>query len=97
MERSRGFKSRTRKKLSRKARERGALPVTKVVQEFETGDLVHIVIEPSVQKGQPHPKFHGKTGRVVEKRGRSYLIAVTDKDAKKILIAKPVHIKKQRI
>ncbi|MFQ5887347.1 MAG: 50S ribosomal protein L21e [Candidatus Hydrothermarchaeales archaeon] len=97
MERSRGFRSRTRKKLKKKVRERGVLPVTKVAQKFETGDRVHIVIEPSVQKGQPHPKFHGKTGRIVEKRGRSYLVEVYDKDAKKVLISKPVHLKKQRM
>ena len=97
MERSRGFKSRTRKKLTKKARERGVLPVTKLVQTFETGDRVHIVIEPSIQKGQPHPKFHGKTGIIVEKRGRSYLVEIKDKNAKKTLISKPVHIKKQRM
>ncbi|MFQ5975622.1 MAG: 50S ribosomal protein L21e [Candidatus Hydrothermarchaeales archaeon] len=97
MERSRGFKSRTRKKLQRRVREKGVLPVTKLVQKFETGDRVHIKIEPSVQKGQPHPKFHGKTGKVIEKRGRSYLIEVYDKNAKKILISKPVHLKKQRV
>lgn len=97
MERSRGFKSRTRKKLQKKAREKGVLPVTKIVHQFEVGDSVHIVLEPSVQKGQPHPKFHGKTGRVVEKRGRSYLVEVNDKNAKKILISRPVHIKKQRM
>ncbi|MFQ6135557.1 MAG: 50S ribosomal protein L21e [Candidatus Hydrothermarchaeales archaeon] len=97
MERSRGSRSRTRKKLKKGARKRGALPVTKVVQGFERGDKVHIVIDPGVQKGQPHPKFHGKTGSVVEKRGRSYLVEIHDKNAKKILISHPVHLKRQRL
>jgi|Deesub1362A_J573_1020465.scaffolds.fasta_scaffold00109_24 large subunit ribosomal protein L21e len=92
MERSKGFRSKTRHKLRKKPRDRGKIPVTRMIREFNIGDKVHIVIEPSVQKGQPHPRFHGKTGTIVEKRGKSYLVEVSDNDAKKIVISAPVHL-----
>ena len=36
---------------------------------FEIGDRVHVVVEPSIQKGMPHRRFHGKTGTVIGQRG----------------------------
>lgn len=92
MKRSRGFRSKTRHKLKKKAREKGDLPVSRIIQEFKEGDSVSIVIEPSIQKGQPHPRFHGKTGVVVENRGRSYLVEIQDGNAIKRVISRPVHL-----
>ena len=54
MERSRGKRSKTRHKMRKDVRKRGVVPVTKFMQKFEIGDIVHIVIEPSIHKGQPH-------------------------------------------
>ncbi len=96
MRRSKGSRTGTRQKLLKKNREKGVLSVSRIIQKFEIGDSVHIDIDPSIQKGQPHPRFHGKTGRVVEKRGRSYLVEVMDGNAKKILISRPVHLRPQR-
>ncbi len=96
MRRSKGSRTGTRQKLLKKNREKGVLSVSRIIQKFEIGDRVHIDIDPSIQKGQPHPRFHGKTGRVVEKRGRSYLVEVMDGNAKKILISRPVHLRPQR-
>ena len=95
MERSRGFKSRSRSKLTKKVREKGRIPISRTMQEFKPGDRVHIVIDPSVQKGQPHPRYHGRTGTVTEKRGNAYVIEVTDKNARKTLISRPVHLRSQ--
>jgi large subunit ribosomal protein L21e len=66
-----------------------------MLKEFEIGEQVHITIEPSIQKGQPHPRFHGKTGTVTGKRGRSYLVEVRDGNAKKVVISAPVHLEVQ--
>lgn len=96
MKRSRGFRSKSRHKMRKDVRERGELPVSKVIKEFEEGDTVSIVIEPSVQKGQPHPRFHGKTGVIKEKRGRSYLVEILDGNARKKVISRPVHLFLQR-
>lgn len=96
MRRSKGFKSGTRYKLKKGVRDKGKRPISKILQEFEAGDSVHIVIDPSIQKGMPHPRFHGKTGTVIEKRGRAYLVEVSENAAKKTAICSPAHLSPQR-
>ncbi len=96
MRRSKGFKSGTRYKLKKGVRAKGKLSLSKMLQQFGVGDSVHIVIDPSVQKGMPYPRFHGKTGTVVEKRGRSYLVEVSENNAKKTVICAPAHLGPQR-
>ena len=57
MTNSHGERRCTRYKLQKTVRERGISPVSKAIQEFEDGQMVHIGIDPSVQKGMPNPKF----------------------------------------
>ena len=95
MRRSRGFKSKTRYKLKKSVREGRTNPITKRIQTFDEDDLVHIIIDPSSQKGQPHPRFHGKTGKVSEKRGRAYIVEINDGNKAKRLIIRPEHLKMQ--
>ena len=96
MRRSKGSRSKSRYKMKKPIRKRGKLPVSKLIQEFKVNDTVSIVNEPSIQKGQPHPRFHGKTGIVVEKRGRSYLVQIADGKTNKKIISRPVHLILQR-
>lgn len=92
--RSKGFRSKTRHKFRKGLRERGKVSVTKVMQKFEVGERVYIDIEPSMQKGMPYPRFHGKCGIVKGRRGRAYIIEIEDGKKKKEIIALPVHLKK---
>jgi large subunit ribosomal protein L21e len=55
-----------------------------------------VLIDPSRHKGMPHPRFHGRTGEVVGKRGRAFVLKVTDGDAKKTVIALPEHLTAQK-
>jgi large subunit ribosomal protein L21e len=66
-----------------------------VIQKFEIGEKVHIVLEPSTHKGMPHPRFHGKTGTVIGQRGRAWVLEVPDGDCTKVVIARPQHLKPQ--
>ena len=91
-----GIKKRTRYKLQKGLRERGMPNVTSVIQHFEEGQKVHIVIEPSVQKGMPHPRFHGKTGTVLGQRGRAWLLEIKDGNATKVVISRPQHLTAQK-
>lgn len=93
--RSRGSRSKTRYKLKKSLRVSRANPISKKIQTFDENALVHIIIDPSVQKGQPHPRFHGKTGKIDSKRGRAYLVAINDGNKAKKLIIRPEHLKKQ--
>jgi large subunit ribosomal protein L21e len=95
MRRSRGSRSKTRYKLKKSIRVGRTNPITKKMQIFNEDDLVHIIIDPSVHKGQPHPRFHGKTGKVSDKRGRAYIIEINDGNKSKKLIIRPDHLKMQ--
>jgi large subunit ribosomal protein L21e len=92
--RSRGSRSKTRNKLKKRIREKSNVPITRAMQTFTEGDSVHIVIDSAYQKGAPHPKWHGKTGKVKESRGRAYLVNIRDQKSEKTLIASPIHLKK---
>jgi large subunit ribosomal protein L21e len=43
----------------------------------------------------PFPRFHGKTGKVIGKRGSAYLLSVMDGNKEKTVISRPEHMKKQ--
>ena len=44
MQRSRGFRSKSRRKMTKVVREGRSNPITNKLQKFEEGDLVHITI-----------------------------------------------------
>lgn len=96
MSASHGEKRCTRYKLQKSIRERGISPVIRAIQEFEEGQMVHIDIDPSVQKGMPNPKFQGSTGKVIGQRGRSYILEVKSGNATKEVISLPQHLKPQK-
>jgi large subunit ribosomal protein L21e len=96
MARHNGPRKKTRYKFKKELRRRGLPPVTSVIQKFEVGQNVHIVCEPSIQKGMPHRRFHGKTGTVLGQRGRAWVLAIRDGNAEKIIIARPQHLKAQK-
>lgn len=95
MQRSRGFKSKSRKKMTKIQREGRTNPITKKLQKFEVDDIVHIIIDPSIQKGQPHPRFHGKTAKVIGQKGKAYIVGLNDGNKAKELIIRPDHLKIQ--
>jgi large subunit ribosomal protein L21e len=90
------MRKKSRDKLSRTVRARGKSSVVRAIQEFETGAMVHVIIDPSIHKGMPHPRFHGKTGEVVGTRGRAFVLRVTDGNATKTLITLPEHLIAQK-
>lgn len=92
MRKSKGYRTRTRSLLRKKPRERGKLRLSKLLYNYEAGSKVVIKIEPSVQKGMPHRRYHGKVGTVIGKRGRSYIVSVTQGDAVKEIIVRPEHL-----
>ncbi len=93
---SKGPRRRTRKKLSKRVRERGLSPITRALEVYAEGDKANIVIDPSVQKGQPHHRYHGHTGTVVGTRGRAYLLEVRTGGKKRTLIVRPEHLRRTR-
>lgn len=62
------------------------------MREYEPKEKVVIKLDPSVHKGMPHRRFHGKIGVIADKRGGSYIVNVTQGKATKEIIVRPEHI-----
>jgi len=91
---SHGLRFRSGRKLRKKVREKG-IRIRNFMQEFEIGQSVHLTIESASHKGMPHPRFKGRTGEIVGKRGRAYLVKIRDGGKYKTVIASPEHLKLQ--
>ncbi len=92
MKGSKGYRTRTRRLLKKKPRERGKIKMSRLLHEYQRGNRVVIKIDSGVHKGMPHKRYHGKVGTVIAKRGRSYVISVTQGDATKEIIVRPEHL-----
>jgi len=87
-----GYRNRTRSLMGKKVREKGLSPVNRILREYAEGEKVAIKIDSSTVKGMPHKRFHGRTGTIMEKRGRAYLIDVHMGGYSKKIIARPEHV-----
>ena len=93
---SNGPRQATRNKLKNKPRERGISPPQRSVEQYENGERVHLNLDPSIPKGQFHPRFNGRTGTVVGEQGRAYKVEIVDGGVTKTLIAAPAHLRRQQ-
>jgi large subunit ribosomal protein L21e len=92
MRRSKGYRSRTRSLLRKNPRERGKIGLSRILRAYQIGDKVTILLEASVHKGMPHRRYHGRSGTVQEKRGKSYVVNVEIGKQTKQIIARPEHL-----
>ncbi|MFQ5758403.1 MAG: 50S ribosomal protein L21e [Candidatus Bathyarchaeia archaeon] len=90
---AKGYRAKTRSLLRRKPRERGKTGLSKILHEYKPGEKVVIKIDASVHKGMPHRRYHGRVGVITDKRGRAYVVKVTQGNATKEIIARPEHLK----
>ena len=96
MKRSQGLRSGSRKKFTRDKRERGLSPITRILEQYGVGESVNIVIDPSIQRGQPHHRFHGLTGTVIRIQGKACVVSTKEGDAVKQLIIRPEHLRRAK-
>ncbi|MFH1403836.1 MAG: 50S ribosomal protein L21e [Candidatus Altiarchaeota archaeon] len=92
MKGSSGYRRRTRN-LKVGLRERGKVKIRRRLTEFEENQDVSIKIDPSYQK-MPHPRFKGRTGKVVGRQGRSYFVKIIDGGKTKKILVQPEHLNK---
>ncbi|WP_247728720.1 50S ribosomal protein L21e [Halovivax limisalsi] len=95
MPKSNGPRQGTRNKLRNDPRERGTSPPQRAIQDYETGQKVHLKIDPSVPDGRFHPRFDGRTGEVVGTQGNAFQVAVTDGGSEKTVIVTAAHLRAQ--
>ena len=93
MKRSLGKMSKRSRLLRRRVSE-PRLGITKLVKTFSMGDRVIIDHKTSYFGGMPHPRYRGKLGTVIGKRGEAYIIEVKVYSALKKLIVPAVHLEK---
>lgn len=92
MRRSKGYRSKTRTLLRKRPRERGKIGLSRILRTYSPGEKVTIIIEPSIHKGMPHRRYHGRVGIVHEKRGKSYVVHIAIGNQTKQIIARPEHL-----
>jgi large subunit ribosomal protein L21e len=73
-------------------RERGKTGLSKLLQQYNPGDRVLVKLNPSIHKGMPHRRFHGKVGIIESTRGQAYIVNVTQGKAVKEIIVRPEHL-----
>ena len=78
---------------SKPIHERGKIPFTSYLQVLKEGDCVALVRNTSFKAGFP-PRMQGRSGVVVESRGRAYVVNVADLGMPKQYVIKPIHLKK---
>lgn len=74
-------------------RTRGKLRLSRYFQELEKGDGVAVVSEKAVNFSFPE-RLQGRTGSIVEKKGKAYLVKIKDKNKEKKFIIEPIHLRK---
>jgi len=92
MPQSKGFRVKTRKRLSKRENV-GFSDRFLTLMKMKSGDKVVIYIDPSYQKGMPHRRYHGKVGVIKRKRGDAFEVEVSKGRGRVVLIVPLEHLK----
>lgn len=76
----------------RKVREKGKLKLSRYFKNIEDGAKVAIVTDTGVRASFPK-RMKGKSGKVLESRGRYKIVEIKDGDKMKTFIIHPIHLK----
>ncbi len=69
------------------------LSVKERIKSFAEGDTVAIVPKGN-QKNIPHPRYRGKVGKVLERRGSAYVVELKIMNSRKRLTVPALHLNK---
>jgi large subunit ribosomal protein L21e len=86
---SHGPRRGTRKRFRRSER----VSVNRFIKQFNIGDKIVIVIDSASSKGMPFKRFQGLAGKIIEKRGKAYLVEIKDGNKIKKITACSEHLK----
>ncbi len=85
------FAGRTRH-LSRHHRP-SSLGIASRIKSFDIGDKVAIVPKGNV-KNIPHPRYRGRVGDIIGKRGSAYVVKLRMMEATRQLVVPAIHLEK---
>ena len=69
------------------------LSVDAHIKKFNVGDKVAIIPKGNF-RNIPHPRYRGRIGTVIEKRGSAYVVKVRIMSAQRTLVVPVVHLEK---
>ena len=69
------------------------LSVNEHIKSFKVGDRVAIVPKGNF-KNIPHPRYRGKVGKVIERKGNGYVVELNIMNAVKRMTVPVLHLKK---
>ncbi len=90
--RSKGTLAGRSRNLTRHVRHTG-MSVNDVIKDFKPGDKVAIMPK-SNASDIPHPRYRGKIGTVVARRGSAYEVEIKAMSARRRIIVPSLHINK---
>jgi len=90
MKGSKGYRKKSRG-IKVAPRDRGKVHIKRYMKDFNESDMVGIDIDAAFQS-IPHPRFQGRSGRIVGKQGRAYFVEIFDGSMKKTILVNPEHL-----
>jgi len=90
---SHGYRSKTRRLLTKGERV-GFNDRLLSILSLKEGDKAAIHIDPSVHKGMPHRRYHGRIVTVLGREGRAFKVEAKVGGKSFILKVRPEHLKK---
>ena len=93
---SSGTRRKSRSALSKRVREKGRIPLSRLLTKYEEGDKVVIVIDSGIHKAMPHKRFQGKVAKIVGTRGKAFILEIPQRKTVKTIITTAHHIRKHQ-
>ena len=94
MARKGGSGRKKRALFGKNIKKKGKFSLNNYLASFEIGDKVNLSLESSIRTGVYNPRFIGKSGVVIGKKGSCYEVKVMDFTKEKTVIVHPVHLKR---
>ncbi|RLI01923.1 50S ribosomal protein L21e [Candidatus Bathyarchaeota archaeon] len=96
MAKSKGIRRKSRSALTKKVRDKGRLPLSRLLTSYEEGEKVVINIDPGIHKAMPHKRYQGKVATIVGQRGKAYVMEIPQRKTVKTIITTAHHIRKHK-
>jgi len=96
MAKSKGIRRKSRSALTKKVRDKGRLPISRLLTSYEEGEKVVINIDPGIHKAMPHKRYQGKVATIVGQRGKAYVMEIPQRKTVKTIITTAHHIRKHK-
>jgi len=79
--------------VKKSIRQRGKIQLSEYFKEMKVGDTVAVLNEASIPSSFPQ-RIIGRTGKIIDTRGRSKVVSMLDGNLSKQFIIHPIHLKK---